>query len=92
MHEVGVRELKNSLSELLRRAARGERVRVTAHGRPLADIVPAADDTDSDRLRELVDDGRLTRATRPRPQHPPRLLRGSRLASALVIEERRAGR
>lgn len=33
MYEVGVRELKASLSAMLRLVARGERVRVTVHGR-----------------------------------------------------------
>ena len=41
MREIGVRELKQSLSETLRAVGRGEPVRVTLRGRPLADIVPA---------------------------------------------------
>jgi prevent-host-death family protein len=41
MREMGVRELKQSLSETLRAVGRGEQVRVTLRGRPLADIVPA---------------------------------------------------
>ena len=39
MREIGVRELKATLSETLRAVGRGELVRVTLRGRPLADIV-----------------------------------------------------
>jgi prevent-host-death family protein len=57
MREMGVRELKASLSETLRAVMRGEQVRVTVRGRPVADIVPAGA-AGSDRVRELVADGR----------------------------------
>ena len=40
MREIGVRELKQALSRTLRDVARGEHVRVTLRGRPVADIVP----------------------------------------------------
>jgi len=38
--DVGIRELKQRLSEYLDRVARGERIRVTDRGRPKAVIVP----------------------------------------------------
>ena len=38
MTNVGVRELKNRLSEYLRRVANGERVVVTERGRPVATL------------------------------------------------------
>jgi prevent-host-death family protein len=38
--EVGVRELKQRLSELLERAASGETIRVTDRGRPKAILGP----------------------------------------------------
>lgn len=37
---VSVRELRNSVSELLRRVERGEHVTVTVDRRPVAEIVP----------------------------------------------------
>ena len=40
MREIGVRDLKRSLSETLRAVERGEQVRVTVRGRAIADIVP----------------------------------------------------
>ncbi|MFZ4433425.1 MAG: type II toxin-antitoxin system Phd/YefM family antitoxin [Microthrixaceae bacterium] len=41
---VGIRELKAKLSEYLVRAQAGEEVVVTDRGRPVARIVPLADD------------------------------------------------
>jgi prevent-host-death family protein len=38
---VGIRELKNNLSHYVRKAEAGERVAVTAHGRIVAELVPA---------------------------------------------------
>lgn len=90
MREIGVRALKLSLSETLRAVARGEQVRVTVRGRPVADIVPASTAGQESRLRELVAQGRLTPAARTRPRRAPRLARPHRSASALVLSEREA--
>lgn len=40
---VGVRELKNEATQLVRQAAAGERILVTRHGRTVAALVPATD-------------------------------------------------
>ena len=40
--ETGIRELKNNLSQYIRRIEAGERVVVTAHGRVVAELVPPA--------------------------------------------------
>lgn len=90
MYEVGVRELKASLSAMLRLVARGERVRVTVHGRAVADIIPAGAVAGDDRLRALVAAGRLVPAARSRPKRAPRLAEVPRSASALVLGERDA--
>ena len=42
MRAVGLRELKNRLSEYVRIASRGERVLVTNHDRVVAELVPPA--------------------------------------------------
>lgn len=34
------RELRNNTAELLRRVERGERLRITVHGHPIAELVP----------------------------------------------------
>jgi prevent-host-death family protein len=92
MREIGVRELKTTLSQTLRAVARGQQVRVTVRGRPLADIVPTGASAQNDRLRGLVTQGRLTAPTRARPTRAPRLAKTSHSASSLVLAEREAER
>jgi prevent-host-death family protein len=92
MREVGVRELKAHLSEALREVERGGQLRVTVHGRPVADIVPAAARREDDRLRSLIADGRLALPSRERPPRAPRLVHAPRPASSLVLAERDAER
>jgi prevent-host-death family protein len=92
MREMGVRELKTTLSQTLRAVARGQQVRVTLRGRPLADIVPAGASAKDDRLRGLVAQGRLVAPARARPTRAPRLVKSSRSASVLVLAEREAER
>lgn len=88
MREIGVRELKLSLSETLRAVSRGQQVRVTVRGRPVADIVPAGASIGDSRLRELVGEGKLVAPSRARPRKAPRLVKGRRSATSLVLEER----
>jgi prevent-host-death family protein len=92
MREIGVRELKASLSETLRAVDRGERVRVTVRGRVIADIVPPGAGGEDDLLQRLVAEGRLALPARPRPAQPPELEPASQSASALVLAERDAER
>jgi prevent-host-death family protein len=92
MREMGVRELKLSLSQTLRAVARGQQVRVTVHGRPVADIVPAGASVRDNPLRALTAEGRLTPHTRARPKRAPRLVKTSTSASSLVLAERDAER
>jgi prevent-host-death family protein len=40
MDDVAARELRNDVSEVLRRVEAGERLRVTVSGRPVAELVP----------------------------------------------------
>lgn len=42
MAEVGLRELRQHASELVRRVEDGERITITVSGRPAAVLVPAA--------------------------------------------------
>lgn len=92
MREIGVKELKQSLSETLRAVGRGEQVRVTLRGNPLADIVPAGASTGDNRLRELVAQGRVVPPAKALPKRRPPLARGSVSASELVLSERDAER
>jgi prevent-host-death family protein len=92
MREIGVRELKGSLSETLRAVGRGEQVRVTVRGRPVADIVPAGTAADNDPWRDLVAEGRVVPPARTRPLRAPRLVKGRASASDVVLSERDHGR
>jgi antitoxin (DNA-binding transcriptional repressor) of toxin-antitoxin stability system len=42
MTPTGIRELKNNLSQYIRRVEAGERIAVTAHGRVVAELGPPA--------------------------------------------------
>ena len=57
MSDVGVRELKQRLSEYLARAERGEVIRVTDRGRPKAILAPLPGRV---RIEEGVAEGWLT--------------------------------
>lgn len=88
MREIGVRELKQSLSETLRAVGRGEPVRVTLRGKPLADIVPVGAGAVDDRLRELVASGRVVPPASAQPRRPPQLIDAPAPASSHVLAER----
>lgn len=60
---VGIRNLRSALSRYVERAARGERIVVTEHGRPVAVLSPWL--ADGDPLERLVGAGQ---ATRPRSE------------------------
>lgn len=50
MSSVGVRELRQRASELLRRVEAGETIEVTDHGRPVAILAPLPDGGPLERL------------------------------------------
>ncbi len=87
MREVGVRELKRDLSIYLRQAAEGEPIRVTSHGQPLVDLVPARKHYGRS-LRKLAAEGRLTLPTRSRPIERPKPIVTSRNALEILLEGR----
>lgn len=51
MASVGVRELRQRASELLRRVAAGETIEVTDRGRPVAMLAPLPEGSPLERLR-----------------------------------------
>ena len=55
MTRVGVRELRQRASELLRRVENGESFEVTDRGRPVALLAPLPDQSPLDRLRTAGD-------------------------------------
>lgn len=60
MRRVGVRELRQNASAVLRRVEAGEVVEVTDRGRPVARIVPMHE---ASRLEQLLAEGRASSAT-----------------------------
>lgn len=96
MREVGIRELKATLAEVLRAVQAGEPVRVTRHGRPVAEIVPPRRQTFDERMDELAAQGLVTRRKNKGPLPPPppkvKLPPGSPLASDMIIADREAER
>ncbi len=76
MHAVGLKVLKNRLSEYVRMAARGETVLVTDRDRVVAEIVPPRQGrsplADDARLAEAVRKGFLTPPLMPAAGPPPR--------------------
>jgi prevent-host-death family protein len=83
--EVGVRELRDGLSRHLAEVRSGRTITVTDHGRPIARIVPTGRPT---RLEQLVAEGRVTRATRPK-RPAPKPLKAKGTVSDLIAEQRR---
>ena len=60
MSSTGIRELKNNLSQYVRRIEAGERISITAHGRVVAELMPpggTATATRPTRYEELVTAG-----------------------------------
>ncbi len=62
MSEIGIRELRDSLSQTIARVEGGEIVTVTRHGRPVAVVVPARIPP---ALAALMAEGRLTWSGQP---------------------------
>ncbi|MFV0433927.1 MAG: type II toxin-antitoxin system Phd/YefM family antitoxin [Leucobacter sp.] len=56
MNSVGIRALKQNASEVVARAAKGEIIEITDHGKPVAKIVPLRED----RYEEMVSSGQIT--------------------------------
>lgn len=75
--DVGTKELRNRLSEILDRVARGERIRIIRRGKPAAELRPV--DAQTRRLPDLS----VFRAGIKAKGKP---------TSQLVIEERRKAR
>lgn len=95
MKTVGVRELKNRLSEYLREVRRGENVLVTDRGEVVAELSPprhgVADPSVPAALLALAKRGLVTLGTpgdRSVYKAMPRSRRGQRSALQLLDEER----
>jgi len=90
MTRVGVRALKDHLSEYLRRVGAGERIVVTDRGEPLAALTPI-DETDEARWGwDVVREGVASwSGGKPRGSAKAPALKGKKTTSDLVLEDRR---
>ncbi len=76
MESIGVRELRNNIAGVLRRAAAGERIAITVDGRPTAQLSPL-EPVSTPTLEDLVAAGlvepprRDSGGTEPDPIDPP---------------------
>ena len=83
--EIGVRELRDSLSRHLATVREGHTITVTDHGRPVARIVPV--DALS-KLEILIADGKVTPA-QSRRRALPTPIKTSGSVTDLIAEQRR---
>ncbi len=88
MADVGVRAFKADVSGYLKRAAAGERVRVTSRGRALVELVPAAADRPIDAIQRLRESGVVTPAQTHEVVLPRRQYQASGSLSDDIVAER----
>jgi prevent-host-death family protein len=89
METIGVRELKNNLSRVLKRIQAGARIAVTDRGKPIAILGPAEPPPDLAWAYRMVAEGKA-RWNGGKPKIRPRGVRpkGGASAAAIVIEDR----
>ena len=80
MAEVGIRALKQNASEVVARAAAGEVITVTQHGRPVAQLSPRPSTT----LDGLVEAGLARAPKRPIAELPPPVDHDTKLSDAVL--------
>ncbi|MGW0245626.1 type II toxin-antitoxin system Phd/YefM family antitoxin [Nocardia goodfellowii] len=83
--EIGIRELRDSLSRQLAEVRSGRTITVTDHGKPIARIVPVGRLT---RLEQLRSEG-LVQAARKKKEVPPEPIKAKGIVSDLIDEQRR---
>jgi prevent-host-death family protein len=86
MTSVGIRELRQRASELLRLVAQGETVEITDRGRPVALLTPLPEGSIIDRL---IAAGEIDPATEDEFPEPLRLPPGTELPSVTLERLRR---
>ncbi|HWM56134.1 MAG TPA: type II toxin-antitoxin system prevent-host-death family antitoxin [Solirubrobacterales bacterium] len=83
---VGIRELKNNLSQIIERVEAGEPITVTRRGQPVARIVST---TRSPRMAELIAKGIVRPGNGSRHLPKPIKLQGSGKTAAEYVSEGR---
>ena len=70
MLRVGIRELRNDVAAVVRRAGAGERIVVTVDGHPVAQLGPI-EPSGAPTLDDLIASGHVRAARRAAPAEPP---------------------
>ena len=93
MNRIGIRELRQDLSNQVKRVAAGEEVVVTVDGEPKARLTPLALDSEAHTIDELIASGSVVPARRrgKTPPDPPTRIKGMR-PSQEILDELRADR
>lgn len=87
--KVGVRELKDRLSQYLRAVKSGQTIVITERGKPIGRIIPEAISLD-EKLKVLVEAGLAEwNGERPPKGEPVAKVRGKKTVADLLIEDRR---
>jgi prevent-host-death family protein len=84
MDRIGIRELRNYTSRVVRRAKAGERIVITVDGIPAAEIGPIVGWTGTRTLEELVATGQVKP---PRSSGPPQQARPGRAPAGKTTTE-----
>ncbi|MBK5231745.1 MAG: type II toxin-antitoxin system prevent-host-death family antitoxin [Thermoleophilia bacterium] len=93
MEQIGIRELRQDLSNRVKNAARGESVVVTVDGEPKAKLVPFVEHRGEVTMEYLIATGQVIPARRrgERPPPPPPMVKANR-PSKEILDEIRAER
>lgn len=85
---VGIRELKNKLSEYMHKVKSGETIIVTEHGKTIGQILPVSP-TSEERIQAMVVTGQADWNGKKLPAYQPKVINESdKLLSDLIIEDR----
>ena len=85
MERIGIRELRNNVASVVRRATKGERLVVTVDGHPVAQVGPLNPDAEGFTLWDLAGAGLVEPPRRrdqpgpPKPEPMPANLRVDRI-------------
>lgn len=85
---VGIRELKNKLSEYMHKVKSGETIFVTEHGKTIGQIIPVSP-TSEERIQSMVAAGQADWNGNKLPVYRPKVINESdKLLSDLIVEDR----
>jgi prevent-host-death family protein len=84
--EVGIRDLRNHLSQYVDKVRQGQEVVVTDRGRAVARMVPLSEER---RIDRLIAEGVIIPAPQDRRTRPRHRIEGTEPISSLIGEQRR---